>query len=72
VCYGPWQREETLGHLFLRISFAKDCWLQIGVVVSTWLRQETAASYIKRLLSVPFAMKGIMLICWCIWKERYR
>jgi hypothetical protein len=31
------QREENLRHLFFRCSFAKNCWLQLGIQVPTWL-----------------------------------
>jgi hypothetical protein len=44
------QREEKLLHLFFKCSFAKNCWLQIGVVVLTWLRLDRATRHIKRLL----------------------
>jgi hypothetical protein len=61
------QHEEKLKHLFFRCSFAKNCWSQIGVNVPTWLKPERAIKHIKRILRVPFVMKIIILMCWCIW-----
>jgi hypothetical protein len=55
--------------LFLKCPFAKNCWLQIGVLVLTWLRLERATIYIKKTLSVPFAMEIIMNMSWCIWEK---
>jgi hypothetical protein len=64
------QVEESNKHLFFRCSFAKTCWMQIGVVVPGWLRPERATRHLKRTLGVPFAMEIIMIMTWCIWKER--
>jgi hypothetical protein len=64
------QVEETNRHLFFRCSFAKKCWMQIGVVVPRWLRPERATRHLKRTLGVPFAMLIVMIMTWCIWKER--
>jgi hypothetical protein len=64
------QCEETLGHLFLRCSFAKQCWMLIGVIVSDWLGPERATRHVKISLGVPFAMEIIIIMPWCIWKER--
>jgi hypothetical protein len=44
------QSEEILRLLFLRCSFSKNCWMQIGVIVPVWLRLERATRYIKRAL----------------------
>jgi hypothetical protein len=60
------QLEETVSHLFLRCSFAKNCWMQIGVIASVWLRPR----HIKITLVVPFVMEIIIVMTWCIWKER--
>jgi hypothetical protein len=64
------QKVERLRHLFYRCPFAKNCWAQIGVAVPTWLTLEGATKHIKRNLRVPFSMKIIILMCWCIWIER--
>jgi hypothetical protein len=61
---------ETLRHLFLHCSFAKNCWASIGVLVPTWLRAERVVSYLKRHINQPFAIEIIMIMSWCIWKER--
>jgi hypothetical protein len=55
------QREETLGHLFLRCSFANQCWRQIGIIVLGWLRPERATRHMKRALGVPFSMEITIL-----------
>jgi hypothetical protein len=57
-------------HMFFKCSFARNCWRQVGVIVPTWLRVDRATRYIKRRLRVPFAMKIIILMYWCIWLER--
>jgi hypothetical protein len=41
------QREGALRHLFLKCSFAKKCWLKVGVLVPTWLRAERATRHKK-------------------------
>jgi hypothetical protein len=64
------QREETLRHLFLHCSFTKNCWMKIGVLVPVSLIPERVTGYIKRALGVPFAMEIIIVMFWCIWKER--
>jgi hypothetical protein len=64
------QKEERLRHLFFKCSFGRNCWLQIGVIVSTWLKPTRATRYIKRMLRVPFAMEIIITMCWCIKSER--
>jgi hypothetical protein len=57
------RKEEKLRHLFYRCSFAKQCWLQIGISMPTWLKHDKATRYIKRKLRVPFAMEIIILMC---------
>jgi hypothetical protein len=64
------QREEKLRHLFFRCSFAKNCWLSIGVQVPTWLRLKGAITRIKRNMKVPFTMEVIIIMFWSIWIER--
>jgi hypothetical protein len=64
------QRVKNLRHLFFRCPFAKNCWLQIEVLVPMWLKPDRATSHIRRKLRVPFAMEIIILMCWSIWKER--
>jgi hypothetical protein len=64
------QRVESVRHLFLRYSFAKKYWFRIGVQVPTWLKPNRATRHIKRSLRMQFAMDIIILMTWCIWKER--
>jgi hypothetical protein len=66
------QKEGKLRHLFYRCSIAKQCWLQIGIVVPTWLKSDRATRYIKRKFKNPFAMEIINLMCWSIWTEKNR
>jgi hypothetical protein len=63
------QRVETLRHLFLHCSFAKNCWATIGVIVSSWLRDERATTYMKHHINKPFVMEIIITMSWCIWKS---
>jgi hypothetical protein len=42
----------------------------IGILVPTWLRAEHVTAYMKRHINQPFAMEIIMIMSWCIWKER--
>jgi hypothetical protein len=44
--------------------------MHIKVMVHGWLRPERATRHIKRTLGVPFVMEIIMIMTWCIWKER--
>jgi hypothetical protein len=62
------QKEEKLRHLFYRCPFTKQCWLQIDIVVPTWLKLDRAKN-IKRKLRNPFAMEIIILMCWSICTE---
>jgi hypothetical protein len=64
------QRVETLRYLFLHCSFAKNCWTYIEVLVPPWLRADRATSYMKMHINQPFVMKIIVIMSWCIWKER--
>jgi hypothetical protein len=64
------QRDETLRHLFLSCPFAKNCWASIGVLIPSWLRATRATTNMKRHIGLPFAMEIIIMMCWCICKER--
>jgi hypothetical protein len=44
--------------------------MKIGVLVPVSLIPERVTGYIKRALGVPFAMEIIIVMFWCIWKER--
>jgi hypothetical protein len=70
VSFAFFRKEERLRHLFFKCSFARNYWAQIGVNVSSWLKPERATRHIKRILRVSFAMKIIILMCWCIWSQR--
>jgi hypothetical protein len=61
---------ETLRHLILHCSFSQNFCASIGVLVPRWLRAEHATSYTKRHINQPFTMEIIMIMSWCIWKER--
>jgi hypothetical protein len=56
------QRVESVRHVFLKCSFAKNCWLRIGVHVPTWLKPDRVTRHIKRSLGVSFAMDIIILM----------
>jgi hypothetical protein len=60
------QRVETIRHLFLSCSFAKNCWASIGVMIPSWLSATRATTYMKRHISLPFALEIIITMCWCI------
>jgi hypothetical protein len=60
-------RVETLRHLFHYCSIAKNCWAYIGVLVPTWLRVDCATTYLMRQINL---MEVIMIMYWCIRKER--
>jgi hypothetical protein len=64
------QMEERLRHLCFKCSFVRNCWMQIGVNVPTWLKPARATRHIKIFLRVPFAIEIIIITCWCIWTER--
>jgi hypothetical protein len=60
---------ETLIHLFLIYSFAKNCWASIEALVPSWLRAERATTYMRCCINQPFVMEVIITMCWCIWKK---
>jgi hypothetical protein len=62
------QREETLRHLFLSCPFAKNCWA--SMMIPSWLRATRATTYMKCHIGLPFTMEIIIMMRWCIWKER--
>jgi hypothetical protein len=67
------QKDESLRHMFVECSFAKkNCWAQIGIQIPSWLSPTGAVRRLRRSLAIPFAMKIIILMCWCIWTERNR
>ncbi|GJN31719.1 hypothetical protein PR202_gb20153 [Eleusine coracana subsp. coracana] len=61
------QREETLRHLFITCNFAKQCWQTIGITMPRTLQPLQFISRVKRKLRVPFFMKIMILMVWCIW-----
>ncbi|GJN05198.1 hypothetical protein PR202_ga22807 [Eleusine coracana subsp. coracana] len=64
------QREESLHHLFIKCNFAKSCWQTIGISYPSTLSRVRIIKRIKRHLQVPFYIKTIILMSWCIWKQR--
>ena len=64
------QREETLGHLFLRCNFARACWASIGLLVPRTLTPMQIFRSFKRQLAISFYMEVIILIAWSIWTVR--
>jgi hypothetical protein len=68
LCLLQWV--ETLRHLFLHCPLARNCWTSIGVLVPSWLHADRATAYMKHHINQPFAMQIIMIMSWCIWKER--
>ena len=65
-----WQCEESLGHLFLRCSYAKSCWNLISFSAPTTGRPDRAVFIIKQQLQVPFFMEVIILMTWSTCKCR--
>jgi hypothetical protein len=63
------QHEDKLRHMFFRCSFTKKLlvlnWSECINLAETW----RATRHIKRILRVPFTMKSIIIMCWCIWTE---
>jgi hypothetical protein len=64
------QRLETCAHLLLRCSFAKACWISIGVTVAMSTSVPQIFNRIRRQLGVPFFMEIIILMTWGIWTAR--
>jgi hypothetical protein len=62
------QRIETIYHLFLKCSFARNCWNSIGVLTPNIACPQMAAQRIKRQLHTPCVMEIIILVAWSIWK----
>jgi hypothetical protein len=64
------QREENLKHLFIKCSFARNCWAAIGVQYRVHLAPLIVIKHIKRSLKLQFYMEIIILMSWCIWCQR--
>jgi hypothetical protein len=64
------QKMETVYHLFLRCSFAKNCWASIGIFPPRISCPQRAINRIMKQLSVSGAMEIIILMAWSIWKCR--
>ncbi|TVU31706.1 hypothetical protein EJB05_23404, partial [Eragrostis curvula] len=64
------QKDETLRHLFLDCSFARNCWALVGINITRRRNAFQALSFFKRTLNVPFYMEIIILMSGCIWTSR--
>jgi hypothetical protein len=64
------QRRETVYHLFLRCSFARNYWNSIGVVAPIISYPQRAVLRLKRQIHNQCAMEIVILMAWCIWKCR--
>jgi hypothetical protein len=62
------QRRETVYHLFLRCSFARNCWNSIRVVAPNISCPQRAVLRLKRQIHNQCAMEIVMPMAWCIWK----
>jgi hypothetical protein len=60
------QRRETVYHLFLRCSFARNYWNSIGVVAPIISYPQRAVFRLKRQIHNQCAMEIVMLMAWCI------
>nr|TKW25810.1 hypothetical protein SEVIR_3G143600v2 [Setaria viridis] len=61
---------ETLFHLLLECPFAQECWIQLGLFSYLQLEPFSILSNFKTQLQVPFFMKIIIIMSWCIWIAR--
>jgi hypothetical protein len=62
--------EETVQHLFLHCSFAKQCWNLLGLSVPSAMQPFQILDLFRRQLNVQFFMEIIILLCWGIWMSR--
>jgi len=62
--------EETVEHLFLKCSFAFQCWHKLGPNCNLNIEPFQLLETFKTILQVPFFMEIIVLMCWSIWRSR--
>nr|TKW39224.1 hypothetical protein SEVIR_1G164800v2 [Setaria viridis] len=62
--------EETLFHLLLQCPFAQEYWINISLFANLTDEPYTILTSFKTQLQVPFFMKIIVLMSWCIWMAR--
>jgi hypothetical protein len=61
---------KTFSRVFLLCPFTRNYWESIGVLVPSWLKAYRATTYMKRHINQLFVMEIIVIMSWCIWKER--
>ncbi|OQU84613.1 hypothetical protein SORBI_3004G087750 [Sorghum bicolor] len=64
------QFEETVDHLFMECSFARNCWSLLGLVIISEPDILRRLQSLKTQLNVSFFMEVIILLCRSIWISR--
>jgi hypothetical protein len=57
------KKRKPLGTFFLKCSFARNCWAEIGVQIHPGLRAKVAVCHIKRSLNVPHLVRILSSLC---------
>nr|TKW33264.1 hypothetical protein SEVIR_2G222200v2 [Setaria viridis] len=63
-------KEETLFHLLLECPFAQVCRINLGLFIDLQQQPYDILSSFNNQLQVPFFMKIIVIMSWCIWMAR--
>lgn len=62
--------EETLHHLFLDCTFARQCWNLLGINMHQNSAFPDIVASLKTSLQSKFFMVAAILLCWSIWTTR--
>nr|TKV94059.1 hypothetical protein SEVIR_9G269000v2 [Setaria viridis] len=62
--------EETLFHVLLACPLALECWILLGPFLDIFDEPYAILYSFKWQLHVPFFMKVIIIMSWCIWISR--
>jgi hypothetical protein len=62
--------EETMDHLFLECSFARECWGLIGLTVISSPDPLQRFESFRNQIANNFFMEIIIIMCWSIWSVR--
>lgn len=62
--------EETMDHLFLECSFARECWGLIGLTVISSPDPLQRFESFRNQIANKFFMEIIIIMCWSIWSVR--
>lgn len=62
--------EESLDHLFLHCSFARQCWVLLGINIQPNISFPDAVSVFRAEMQSDYFMVAVILMSWAIWTAR--